>query len=258
MHADTLTPHDDLATRRLAGAFIEGDETTAYWTDGKKVRYRHFDVRGADADSFLFYLGAFAKDARHCYCTSRRLTGADPATFRMLNFTWACDDAAVWCLGGRVKDADVRSFEVCDQGFVAAGASHQRAPAGYAKDRNHVYFYNFDGKANVVKKAEPASFVSHGDGSYAHDAQWVFWEHTRLPKADPGSWRRLEGLYSRDSLRLYYCNREVKGADLPSFKTTLRGFLPLARDSGGFFRGDVAISEEEYFRLLQPGRYAKT
>src|SRR4026207_1919260 len=85
-------------------AFRENDRATQYWIRDGQLRFRHYPMKGADIASFRFYLGAFAKDRKHCYCTSSRLAGGNGPTFRALNFTYATDGQFVWTVGGPVKE----------------------------------------------------------------------------------------------------------------------------------------------------------
>ena len=58
-----------------------------------------------------------------------------------------------------------------------------RIPYGYAKDSKAVYYENFAGKIKILKKADPATFVSNNDGYFAWDAKSIFWGGYLLPKA---------------------------------------------------------------------------
>ena len=44
---------------------------------------------------------------------------------------------------------------------------------------------NFAGKIKILKRADPATFVSNNDGYFAWDAKSIFWGGYLLPKADP-------------------------------------------------------------------------
>ena len=196
--------------------YDETEDTTIYWIQDGKVLFQDHVIRGADAESFRYYAGTFAKDRNHCYCTSSRLTGANPKTFRMLNFTYATDGKSVWTMGGKIEGADAKTFTVCDIGVMTIIGT--RVPYGFGKDKERVYYYNFDGKPNWVRKALPESFVSLNDGEYGKDARSVFWEIHALPKVNVERWEKLGCLYSRDDARVYYGNTLVPEADAGSFE----------------------------------------
>ena len=143
--------NDDTLEFTLGNVFRENDPTTQYWLRDGKVLFRHYPVKGADIASFRFYLGAFAKDRKHCYCTSSKLTGGNGATFRALNYTYATDGKFVWALGGRIKEADAESFVVCDDGSYDLGGG-TRVPYGFGKDKDRVFYYDYDGKPNWADK----------------------------------------------------------------------------------------------------------
>lgn len=86
-----------------------------------------------------------------------------------------------------------------------------RIPYGYAKDSKAVYYENFAGKIKILKKADPATFVSNNDAHFAWDAKSIFWGGYLLPKADLQSWRIVnarKGL-SRDDKHFYILNKLV-------------------------------------------------
>jgi hypothetical protein len=215
--ATTPNP-DDLQALRLEGAPTkEQDRNATYWIEDGGVVFRGYPVKSADPRSFVFFRGGFGKDARACYFGNRRLAEADPAAFRPLNFAYATDGRQVWVLSGRVKDADTRGFEVCDDGRLALEGT-LLVPQGYAKDPLNVYHYNFDGKAHIVQFAHAGSFRALGDGWFGQDQEWVFFDGRRIPKARVATWAKLGGIYSRDDQRAYYGNRPMEEADLSSFR----------------------------------------
>src|SRR5262249_990817 len=157
------------------------------------------------------------KDRKQCYCTSSRLTGCHAGSFRALNFAYATDGQSVWTMGGRIAEADAQSFVVCDDG-VHHLPSGDRVPYGYGKDKARVYYYEFEGKANWVRKASSGSFVSLNDGHFGKDEHFVFCGAATLPRAKVEQWRKIGGFYSKDDARVYYFNRQIKQADYDSFE----------------------------------------
>lgn len=234
-----------------ARAFREDDPTTLYWIRGDTILYRHYPVKGAHIDSFSFYLGSFAKDRKHCYCTSTRLAGGNGATFRALNFAYATDGISVWTMGGKIKDADPESFVVCDDGVHYLG-SGSPAPYGFGKDKNRVFYYDFDGKPNWVRKAASASFVSLNDGHYGKDDSFVFCGVATLPKAKVDYWRKIGGYYSKDDARVYYFSRLIRDADYDTFEVVdTSGFLQMAKDKNRFYETDRVVSEAEFLDQIE-------
>lgn len=223
------------------------DARTRYWIRGQTVMYGDDEVRLADAASFRFYLNGFAKDRKYCYCVGTRLREGSGSTFRALNNCYATDGQFVWALGGRVKDADAASFEVCDDGVNLLGGGPP-VPHGYGKDRTRVYYYDFDGTPNWVRKATPASFQSFNDGHFARDSQFVFCGTATLPGAKPDAWRRIDGYYSKDDRRIYYFNRHIKAADYASFEVVAgaEDFAQLARDKNNLYINDEIVTTEQF------------
>lgn len=212
-----VTPHpDDLEPHRLevhpAGA---DDADVTYCIENGEVVYRGTVVRHAVRDSFVFYANGFAADARACYCVGRRLVGADPARFRPLNYTYCTDGERVWCLGGEVKGTTASEFQVCDDGRYLLGRTV--LPHGYARDATAVWHYDFNGKAHVVRGADPASFESMGDGT-GIDANHVFVDGRRHGKLRRATWRKLGHLYNTDGSAVYFGDLCMAAAELASFR----------------------------------------
>jgi hypothetical protein len=241
---------DDIQELTPGDVFRPRDERCRYWIQDLKVMHGEDEVRGADAGSFRFYLNGFAKDHKHCYCGATRLRDGNGASFRALNFCYVTDGRLVWTLGGVVKDADVESFEVCDDGVDSL--ANMRVPYGYAKDRSRVYYYDFDGTPNWVRKATPGTFQSLNDGHFARDHQFVFYGGKQLPGAKSETWQKMEGYYSKDDKRVYYLNRHIKAADYASFEVVPTAPEPsgFARDKNNLYYGDELATAEDFAKGL--------
>ena len=193
----------------------------------------------------------WGKTSTACFLGGIRLRGADPVSFRVLNYAYAMDKTAAYTTSGRVPDAELVAFQVLDNGQNESGA-----PQGYAKDSHQVYFHNGDGKVKVIKGAEGSSFRSLGDTYFARDEKRIYAYGKQLPKAELTSWELLGHWYSRDAKRVYYLNREIKGADRDSFTVCTPLDAPLladhlARDKDHVYQNDEIIEETLWRERLQ-------
>lgn len=215
------------------------------------IVYFRFTPMKADAETFRCYLGGYGVDKKACYSSSKRLQGADPKTFQVLNFTYAKDASTVWCMGIRIPDADPKSFEVCDDGARRPEGSDSLLWYGYGKDKKGVWYYDFDGKPTLLKKATAASFVSVGDYFCGQDENFVFRGAAVIPKADVKTWRLLSGPYSCDSKRVFCQKDVVRGADPETFTVLTKGEAKnrAGRDAHTCFYFDMQISEKRYEEL---------
>lgn len=215
-----MIPDDALcAPRALREGNDPADPYQVYWTENGLVFCTEgggIPLRGADPVSFRYFAGGFGHDRRGAWFMGSRLRDADGSRFRALNYTWFTDGAGVWCVGGRVKEADGTRFDACDAGVDWINGAP--IPRSYGKDGERVFFYDFNGKANWVRKADPASFESLEGARFGRDANHVFSGHATIARAERASWRMLGGHYSRDARRIYYFNRVIEGADLESFR----------------------------------------
>lgn len=126
----------------------------------------------------------------------------------------------------------------------------------YAKDSRQVYFHNGDGKVKIIKDAEVSSFRSLGDTYFARDEKRIYAYGKQLPKAELTSWELLRHWYSRDARRVYYLNREIKGADRDSFAVCTPLDAPpladhLARDKDHFYQNDEIMEETQWLEQLR-------
>ena len=108
----------------------------------------------------------------------------------------------------------------------------------------------------VIKGAEVSSFRSLGDTYFARDEKRIYAYGKQLPKAELTSWELLGHWYSRDARRVYYLNREIKGADRDSFTVCTPLDAPLladhlARDKDHFYQNDEIIEETLWRERLQ-------
>ena len=199
----------------------DAQEMLTYWTDGKMV-YWYFDRASRDVEHFVWFNRLFAKDSKHCFLHGHKLRNVDHASFTALNNCYARDCKSVWTTGGRFEPEDISSFVVCDDGVnlvemvrtMSDGTQRPirvRIPYGYAKDSKAVYYENFAGKIKILKKADPATFVSNNDAHFAWDAKSIFWGGYLLPKADLQSWRivNAQKSLSRDDKHFYILNKLV-------------------------------------------------
>lgn len=229
-----MIPDDALcAPRALREGHDPADPYQVYWTESDRVICAEgggTPLRGADPADFRYFAGGFGHDRRGAWFMGSRLRDADGSRFRALNYTWFTDGAGVWCVGGRVKYADGARFEPCDAGVE--WINRAPIPRSYGKDGERVFFYDFNGKANWVRKADPASFESLDGARFGRDARHVFSGHATIARAERASWRMLGGHYSRDASRIYYSNRVIEGADPESFRVvpSRYGDFQFARD----------------------------
>jgi len=251
---------------KLVEKYDKYNELSQYWTDGKTVYYCQYEIKNADIDTFEQFAGAWAKDERHCYSGSTRLKDADAKTFEALNFTYAKDKSNVWTLRGRISEADAETFVACDNGRNSLGINMTRlqdgtvkfyesfVPYGFGKDKNKVYYYDFDGKPNIVKKAMTNSFVSMNDGDhFGYDEASVFYGRSCLSGANPKTWKKLSDdyYYSRDRNKIFYFNHLIKDADAETFEVVVTPCplgtpIQLAKDKNNYYWNANIISKEKF------------
>jgi hypothetical protein len=197
-------------------------------TDGVRVYHNCRHRKVIDASSFIALNGMYAKDAKNCFCdcisVSKTLTGADPASFCVLD-----------------SGVDDRMFKL-----------GTNLPSGYAKDAICVYF-----NGNLVKMADVSTFISLQNG-YGCDKSSIFFGQYRLPKAVPIRWRDLGGGYSRDDETVYYEHRPVRQARVIHFRQIEPFDSEFAYDGAQFFyRGQPMPVQEYVTHLYQSAEFTR-
>jgi DKNYY family len=171
----------------------------------------------------VFYLAAFPG-------TASEIAGADPASFKAFDTTYAKDKSNAYFDGHPISGADATTFDVLDRG-------------GFAKDRKHAYqldrpisddpvhFELLDGglskdSANVywtdggVLSDDPAHFaiVANNDHYlFTKDTRTVHVNGKPIADADPATFRVLQGAYAQDARHVFYFSDPIVNADAVSF-----------------------------------------
>ena len=188
----------------------------------------------------------------------RVLKGADPATFRYLNYDYSRDKSSVFYEGVAFPVKDIDTFELIDREYArdrvtayyhqrpipgSDGSSFAVIDGGYSKDAKHIFYSRLDPRgtdpirrSTALKGARPESFKVLGGGGYAADAAHVYYRGHLLTK-DAASFKVLDSGYARTATRVYYEGKPVAGADAASF-ATLEKLTETAdtQDRNGAFR----------------------
>lgn len=162
------------------GGLYATDGTTVYFVARQDLSNRPlFDFSssnpdrlaliGADLDTFEVLSETWARDDSTVYFGGRHVTGADPATFTMLEDTsetdWGMDNTGVYHLGSRIDGADPATFELVGND-------------GWARDAQSVY------RTSERQDGFDAQTFTALRGGYYHDANVLFYAPARLVIAD--------------------------------------------------------------------------
>ena len=145
------------------------------------------------------YWHYWGKSSTACFLGGIRLRGADPASFRVLNYAYAMDKTAVYTTSGEIPDVELATFQVLDNGQNDSGA-----PQGFKRTEARSTSTTETARVKIIKGAEVSSFLSLGDTYFARDEKRIYAAVSSFPKADLPSWELLGHWYSRDAKRVYY------------------------------------------------------
>ena len=193
------------------------------------------------------------------------IAGADAASFKSFDTTYAKDKSNAYFDGHPILGADATSFDVLDR-------------SGFAKDRDHVYqldrpisddpahfaivsnndHYLFTKDSRTVHvngkpiaDADPSTFRVL-QGAYAQDARHVYYFSDPVLNADAASFRPLDGPYASDVHRVYWMGKAIDGADLATFRVLNAAFECSADARRAYYRQTVIADADP--RTFPPGR----
>lgn len=245
---------------RPVNDFDKNNPEKQFWTDGIKVYFGKTSLRGANPKTFL-YDGIFGKDEKKCFCGESWIKDADTKTFKVLNYTYAIDKNFVHTITGKVKDADITSFKILDDGKFLLWFNRVGIPEytfyGYAKDKNNVYYHNYEGKPKIIRKAAVDSFSSFNDGYFARDKNNIYGNGKIIKKADIKNWQKISNLanslYSKDNKRIFYGFWEIQ-VDYETFKLEIPKNAKycnrqIASDKNSFYENGEIITRERFDKL---------
>jgi hypothetical protein len=157
----------------------------------------------------VYYLAAFPGKASE-------IAGADAASFKAFDTTYAKDRSKAYFDGHPVTGADATTFDVLNR-------------SGFAKDGNHVY------QLDRPISDDPAHFELL-DGGLSKDSANVYWTDGGVLSDDPAHFAIVANndhyLFTKDSRTIHVNGNPIADADPATFRV-LQGALML-RMPGGF------------------------
>ncbi|MDA8018918.1 MAG: DKNYY domain-containing protein [Thermoanaerobaculia bacterium] len=205
-HQGSELPEFDAAT-----CFVVTYGNTAYVVDAKAAYFGGFEKLRkfrCDLASLEVLAEEFARDKTHVFRRGRKIKGADPATFEVLEPYYARDREQVYTYASWHRETNV--VEGADPGsFLPMGSE-------FGTDKDRLYFLGdldeqskTNGDSRVVAfveehsdlvgywwtsttRLDPASFEVVSDG-FARDSASVYLHGVRLPAVQPSGFRNLGG-----------------------------------------------------------------
>ncbi|RYJ38028.1 putative membrane protein [Flavobacterium anhuiense] len=236
---------------------IEKDETY-YSLDGKTILYNGYIIKDADFETFE-YCFSFAKDKNKCYRADSIYKDADPKTFIVLNYHFAKDKNNIYSLGGIVKNLDYQTFEILDCEYISSSDEIRNSKLSFSSDKSGIWWMDYYSYKPVLIKGTNKSTFKRIDECFSKDDKHIYFGGTRLPKANPLTWKRLHEntYYSQDLNRIYFTKNLLKQADVDTFEVLSipinTGLFSYAKDKNwGYMTGSV-ISHEELEQIIKEG-----
>ncbi len=186
------------------------EDGKVYWGSSGKP------IRGADPATFRVFNQIWARDVKRIFVYDSLVRGADADSFEVFNELYARDKNRAYYSFGTIKGADPSTFHALDNGLRKTRYPW-KCHSGFAADKNAVYHYTLTiGKPSIPRGADPSTFVPL-ECDYGIDATRVYFQHTRVLKAKPSTFRLLGLHYATDDKHVIYGNWVVEGADVVTF-----------------------------------------
>jgi len=190
----------------LEPEYFERHLQNCHWADPA-------NVKGADGATWKILNRSWAVDANSVYLEGKRLKDGHRASFRVLNELFAQDDARVYCVSGLACAPDAKTIEVLDD----AGQDVPYNLYGYARDATHVYYATTFRAMSIVKGAEPTSFVVLPK-LYGHDSKSLYFEGKPVRNSQPDDIRFFDDRYLRAGTGVFHDGKRVAQAKPGAFR----------------------------------------
>lgn len=186
--------------------------------------------------------GCYAADKYRVFFMGKEIPGADPATFRVVDFYIGQDKNRAYQKGEPTQIKDYTKLTQLGRLMYSDGthiydlhfnilpeadvATFEHISDNWYKDASHIWWSN-----NLVKGANPKTFspvtvtssvgVTSPDYNYGKDDKHVFYQDSIIPGADAASFEKID-FPDGDSWTVFDRNRVYKGKDSPKLREYLK------------------------------------
>lgn len=191
--------------------------------------YRVYEIKKADANTFVPLSYSYAKDKNHAYYFERPFD-AELSSFENVDDRYAKDSNHVYYRGDVLKQANPGSFMIVSHGNRTSGFF-------YAKDDVRVFYEDTE-----IEFADPQTFevLSGFTLRYSRDKNHVWYDGKLMKDADPTTFQVLFGddsKYSRDKDGIYVFGK-VTDFDIATFGVVAgqnQGKSDFVKDKNGVY-----------------------
>jgi hypothetical protein len=173
-----------------------------------------FEISGADRASFEILDHSYARDASMVYFDGVPIPEADPSTFQLLSPPFALDARHVYVNRDIFSDDPIH-FEI--------------VKGNISRDSKHIYW-----STSIVSDDPTHLSVLESSGYYTFfkDSTTAFVNGNPIAGADPRSFDVIAEGYSRDAVHIFYFDEMILKADISTFEILES---PYARDVDSVF-----------------------
>jgi hypothetical protein len=147
-------------------------------------------------------LDRFGKDKKFVFLERKKIDGADPASFELIDYSHEKDKVYVYFMGERISNRPAQFHHLNDQAsyatdgkyfyyghnkMLASGFAVFPEDSSYAKNKTTVFHAGVP-----VAEADPATFsLSANNTPITKDKRHVFYKDMLIPGADPDSFQEI-------------------------------------------------------------------
>ncbi|MEO6915071.1 MAG: DKNYY domain-containing protein [Chitinophagaceae bacterium] len=243
----------DVATFEALDENYAKDKSKVYYCDEYREGQNYYmtkrqtiiELKNVNPASFVSLKNGYGKDARHAWFQGKYFIVKDIATLKSLDINFSKDDVQVYLNCIPIDGSDGKTFEITDRNF--------------AKDKNHVYYYGFDGeqKYNIAKlPCDPQTFKII-DYRFSKDANKVFFLAFTIKDAEAASFEVLKAGYSKDRNAVFFQHKKIPGGNPLNFEVfkeneSFSQDVDYAKDNTVVYVNDekVSVADPATFKLL--------
>jgi hypothetical protein len=177
----------------------------------------------------------------------KEIVGADPKSFRLINYGVARDARSMFFMGKRADGVDPDTYELVE---AFPDPSMPGAGSDYFRTRDGVFYDPVEGLPKKLRiTGDPASFRCLAN-SYATDGVNIFFNAKKLSGAQLSDWGWLGHCYYSSNGNVYNWGRKLKGVSASEFEA-LPGWGEFARFGSKYFHCWGPIEAAKYIEAQQ-------
>ena len=223
----------------ISNQYYLQDDKVIYVLDGNFFQIGGTEVEGADPATFKVIDASYAKDVNHVYYNGKPVAGANPGSVMRVtsefdedgsNSGYLISDDKVFCYGEVIEGADPVSFSYL--------------LGSYGMDKDYLYYYV---DIKIPRKATPTTMTNANAGYIRHGEQVIY--HGKIISNDASSFEIINDEYAIDGFSVYSHGGVVEGM-VPDGFTVISPYYRKDKNHAYYFNTPIPESDSGTFEVL--------